>query len=267
MNVDASADRLMRAWALSEWVTSADEMPSPKSGAEVYQLHEALTRHALATSALGGLAGYKQGGIGVIEGEPCVYGILFKSGLVQSGSSLSQSKHNLFGVEPEIGFMMGSTLEPMATTRSEAEVFAAVEAIVPVIEVCGRRHKIESVTPLQSLGDASCAACVVLGQFIPVDKDGPTPADLCGWMAKLHVNCAAVSSGGATANPLGSPVASLAWCANHLNARGISLRAGDIVIGGAMCKSRDFSAGDEIAADFSLADGSAIATVSVRISD
>ena len=36
-------------------------------------------------------------------------------------------------------------------------------------------------------------------------------------------------------NPEGSPVASLAWCVNHLHKRGRALKAGELVIGGAMC--------------------------------
>ena len=34
-------------------------------------------------------------------------------------------------------------------------------------------------------------------------------------------------------SPFGSPLASLTWCANHLNTRGIALKAGEFVIGGA----------------------------------
>ena len=34
-------------------------------------------------------------------------------------------------------------------------------------------------------------------------------------------------------SPFGSPLASLTWCANHLSMRGMPLRAGDLVIGGA----------------------------------
>ena len=59
-----------------------------------------------------------------------------------------------------------------------------------------------------------------------------------GWLAEpaavkasLVVDGADKSTGEGAANPLGSPLASLTWCVNHLAmARGKTLRAGMLVI-------------------------------------
>jgi 2-keto-4-pentenoate hydratase len=207
--------------------------------------------------------------MGVIEGEPCVYGLLFRAGLTESGGSLSHSRWNLFGLEPEVGFVIGEQIDPTDEPRTAAEVFAAVGEVAPVIEVCGRRHTLaDGATPLQSLGDASCAACVVIGQRFPAGGDGGvTAAELDGWTASLSVRGVEVAAGSTTANPLGGPLASLTWCVNHLSRRGIALEPGMLVIAGAICKSRAFVPGDDVVAVFHRADGSIVGTVSTTISE
>ena len=230
-----------------------------------------MTAHPLATSALGGHAGYKQGGMGVIDGEPCVYGVLFRRGIVGTDATLSMSEWNLFGAEPEIGFVIGDALPPLGRDRDTAEILAAVGKIVPVIEVCGRRHAVEAssgvVTPIQCLGDASCAACVAVGDAIDTGDDVQctSPLELASMTVTLCVNGEAVASGGGDQCPLGGPLASLTWCANHLNRRGRTLEAGALVISGAMCKFRAFGPGDTLSAKFVHRDGSMVAEVTTHI--
>ena len=76
----------------------------------------------------GGFAGYKQGGIGAAPPDPCAYGVLFGCGLVDletdPAASLSRADYHIFGIESEVGFVMGTDLAvkldgacvPMATT-------------------------------------------------------------------------------------------------------------------------------------------------------
>jgi 2-keto-4-pentenoate hydratase len=72
------------------------------------------------------LAGYKQGSIGMIEGQPCVVGPLFAAGLVESPAGLSVSAANLFAYEAEIAFIVGADLAPReGPPRSEEDVWQA----------------------------------------------------------------------------------------------------------------------------------------------
>lgn len=144
---------------------------------------------------------------------------------------------------------------------------AAVKEVVLVIEVCGRRHNCGGggVTALQSLGDASCAAGVVLGPRFPMLNI--EDAGLAQWSASLHVANKLAADGTATSNPCGSPTASLTYVANHLNARGLTLRDGQLVIGGAICKSKTFSAGDTVLATFRNGTGTELGTVSIDLVD
>ncbi|MEE1558593.1 MAG: hypothetical protein V1245_04230, partial [Arenicellales bacterium] len=67
----------------------------------------------------------------------------------------------------------------------------------------------------------------------------------------LSVNGKCVSEGCA-ANVDGGPFAVVAWLANHLNARGLTLRAGEIVTTGVMTDIFDGGPGESISADFDL---------------
>ena len=49
---------------------------------------------------------------------------------------------------------------------------------------------------------------------------------------------------------MGNPLNSLAWIANHLGARGLGLRAGDVVMTGSVSKILAAKAGDTVRATF-----------------
>eukprot|EP00041_Stephanoeca_diplocostata_P018320 m.382886 g.382886 ORF g.382886 m.382886 type:complete len:327 (-) comp20976_c0_seq24:1160-2140(-) len=249
----ASAERLLGAWVTRTWIHEPLSLPSPRNIQEIYSIQSAMHTCALAQE-LGGVAGYKQGGIDAVAGEAAVYGVLFKNGIINTitnpQQTLSKRDYNLFGLEPEVAFLLGADLLPREDKQllTEEEVYAAVDTISFCIELCGKRHTIPDASPMQCLADASCAGGVALGpSWSTQDKS-------ISWLRKLSahliVNETTVATGHATDNPLGSPVSSLAWCANHLHTRGMALKKGQIVIGGAICKSRDFHAGDTVRAEF-----------------
>lgn len=127
--------------------------------------------------------------------------------------------------------------------------------VVLCVECCGRRHTLADATSLENLADAMSAGGVVMGARFAPSADGVAPgvtaARLAAVTASIHTAAGKeLSMGAATANPLGSPVASLSWAANHLNSRGLGLVAGQLVIAGAMCKSRDFVVGEPVVVQF-----------------
>ena len=272
----ALAAKLMHAWTDRRWLGRADY----PSGAvrdlqQVYRVHEACVAHPMASDPrLGGVAGYKQGGIGAVQGNSpdFVYGILWNAGLVDArddgAGAISKGRSNLFGLEAEIGFLMARDLPPPTgdsggegegRARTEEEVFAAVGEVVLCIECCGSRLDPElfgSASSLEKLADASCAGGVVMGARFAPSRDatgadgGVTAAELRLLSAAIDVDGERKAAGDGAANPEGSPVASLTGCANHLNSRGLGLLAGQLVIGGAFCKTRDFGAGSDVRVSF-----------------
>ena len=61
------------------------------------------------------------------------------------------------------------------------------------------------------------------------------------------------------AEVLGTPLNSLVWIANHLGARGLTLRAGDVVMTGSVSKVLQAKAGDTVRATYTR-----LGSVSVR---
>ena len=59
---------------------------------------------------------------------------------------------------------------------------------------------------------------------------------------------------------LGNPVNSLAWVANHLGARGLALKAGDLVMSGSVSTLLRPKAGDTVRATFTR-----LGSVAVRV--
>ena len=57
------------------------------------------------------------------------------------------------------------------------------------------------------------------------------------YASAIVVGCAIVATN-AGAEVMGDPLNSLAWIANHLGARGLGLRAGDVVMSGSVSTTR-----------------------------
>jgi 2-oxopent-4-enoate/cis-2-oxohex-4-enoate hydratase len=69
----------------------------------------------------------------------------------------------------------------------------------------------------------------------------------------------AVAATNTAAEVMGSPISSLAWIANHLGARGLGRRAGDVVMTGSVSGLLRPKAGDAVRARFTR-----LGSVSVR---
>mmetsp|Transcript_41804 Transcript_41804/g.131340 ORF Transcript_41804/g.131340 Transcript_41804/m.131340 type:complete len:171 (+) Transcript_41804:550-1062(+) len=106
--------------------------------------------------------------------------------------------------------------------------------VVLCIECCGKRGRpeaYEASTKLGSYSDTLSSGGVVLGPRL--DASALTSDDLRG-AATLSVNGAPAAKGSGAAAPGGGPVEALAWLANHLNGRGLELRAGQLVATGSL---------------------------------
>lgn len=288
----AAAGVIMKAWQRKVWIGTRERgtgvgFPMVKSIREVYDIHYQCSLHPYCKE-LGGLAGYKMGGIGA-AGQPFAYGFFLGSGVqdalkVEDGGGVAELAlvgDNLCAVEAEVGFVISVDLPPLPskdkaaqeeakkrgevafTPRTELEVMAAVESVRLCIEACGNRHSLPDPTELENLADASSGAGVVLGAkfdpSLPVpgrdedDSEAPTSISaeqLDALSACLYVDGQRVSHGEAISCPMGSPLASLTACANHLNSRGLQLKSGQVVIAGAMCRFKELKVGQKIEARF-----------------
>jgi 2-keto-4-pentenoate hydratase len=173
--------------------------------------------------------------------EP-VCGFLLASGVFGSGVTMPMSGFVTPIVEAEIAFVMRTDLAGPGVTPPRA--LQAVEGALPALELPDFRM---SGKPIGSdlVADGIFANAIVLGSGItPV-----TNLDLALEGLVYEMNGAIVATNTA-AEVLGNPLSSLVWVANHLGARGLGLRAGDVVMTGSISQLLRPKAGDTVRATY-----------------
>lgn len=182
--------------------------------------------------------------------EP-VCGFLLASGVLASGAEVDVTRFAGLGVEAEIALLLRRDLRGPGVTAARA--LLAVEGGLPALELIDVRH---SGRPLASdaVADGVYAHAIVLGG--PVTPVAGLDLALEGLVYELN---GAVVATNTAAEVLGSPLNSLAWIANHLGARGLSLAAGDVVMTGSVSAVLKPRAGDTVRATYTR-----LGTVAVR---
>lgn len=149
-------------------------------------------------------------------------------------------------LECEIAFRMGRDLDPAGAPFDEAAVEAAVDAVMPAIEIIDFRVK---DAPKRGgkvvIADAGGAGYWVRGQAMT----DWSKLDFTSIAVELAVNGERVQTGSSAA-VLGNPLTSLAWLATDLAKQGKSLRAGEVVTTGTCTPVHPVKQGDEVVAKF-----------------
>ncbi|MEZ5853389.1 MAG: hydratase [Hyphomicrobiaceae bacterium] len=191
-----------------------------------------------ATSASG------QSHIGV--GGPLA-GRLLAERLHASGASLPLGHNRMRVAEPEFAFRAGTRLPPRTAPYTVAEVTAAMDALIPAIEIPDSRFAdFATAGEAQLIADNACTHEFVLGQ--PADTDWRR-LDLAQHPVVGKVE-GRFTRDGLGANVLGDPRRALAWLVNELSALGLGLDAGAIVTTGTTMQPLEISPGSHVVADF-----------------
>jgi len=167
------------------------------------------------------------------------YGRLLASTAYHDGAAVSMSTLIQPMAEGEIAFVLREDLEgPFVTPL---DVLRATEAVVPCFEIVDSRIVDWKIKIQDTIADNSSAAAFVLGN----DLSDPISVDLfsCGMVLERNGEIVAIGAGAAS---LGSPLIAMAWLANALHAYGSKLRAGEIVLSGALASPVPVSAGDNL---------------------
>jgi 2-keto-4-pentenoate hydratase len=145
--------------------------------------------------------------------------------------------------EAEVALVVGSDLD--RAPHGFAEIMRAIEFALPSIEVVDSRIEHWRISIVDTVADnASCGLYVLgsrpvtLGQF-----------DIRSVPMSMAINATEVSTGSGAAC-LGNPLHAARWLADVLCERGIPLRAGDVLMTGALGPMKPIAAGDEVVADF-----------------
>lgn len=138
--------------------------------------------------------------------------------------------------EAEVAFVLGRDLD--SPTATVADVLRATEFVLPAIEVVDSRVAGWDIRLTDTIADNASSGAVVLGTT-PRRLDG---LDLTALGMTLDRDGRPVSTGSGAAC-LGSPVIAVAWLAREVARRGQPLRAGEVILSGALGPMVDATAG------------------------
>jgi 2-keto-4-pentenoate hydratase len=218
---------------------------APRSIAEAYAMQDEFV--ALKSRECGAVVGYKialttpqmRRFVGL---QDCIAGCLHDRQVVRAPASVRAADYGRLLVEFEIALLIGSDLPATGAAYAPHGVAAAVGAVMPAFELAddlGADYATLSSRGLELAADNAWNEGAVLGQPV-TDWRAIDLASVRG-VARVNGECVGEGRG---ADAMGSPLAALAWIANHLGSRGRFLRKGDIVITGSLVPSRFPRAGD-----------------------
>ncbi|MEV7872626.1 fumarylacetoacetate hydrolase family protein [Streptomyces sp. NPDC088124] len=154
-------------------------------------------------------------------------GVLLNDMVMPTGSTMARSVLMQPRVEAEIAFRLGRDLAGESVSVDEAR--AAVEKVFLALEVIDTRFTSWRITVADSIADNASCARVVTGPMVPLGAD----MDLAAEPLVVSVDGSAVATGEGRA-VLGDPLRALTWLAGRLHRAGGGLRAGQLVLAGAV---------------------------------
>lgn len=179
-----------------------------------------------------------QSQLGVDEPD---YGYLFDDMMVTPEGTVEQGRMLQPKVEVEIAFILRRDVaEPLA---SRTEAVDAVDYAVPALEIVDSRIANWDITMVDTVADNASSGMFALGTDTVVLER----IDLTGCVMRMAKNGRVVSEGSGAAC-LGNPLDALQWLSAARCARGDPLRAGDIILSGALGPMVPASPGDLFAA-------------------
>jgi 2-keto-4-pentenoate hydratase len=244
--IEEHANHLTSAWKIGEGVQPVTELDPELSIDEAYQVQLQIigenikNGQKITGKKIGLTSKAMQEMLGV--GEPD-YGHLTDSMAVGNGEAISFKQVLQPKVEGEIAFILKEDLAgPDVTTM---DVLKATDAIVPALEIVDSRVKDWKITLADTIADNASSGLYVLGDRVKKLSD----IDIKQIGMALYKNNELQNTGvGAAA--LGNPAACVAWLANKLSSYGITLKAGEIILSGALSAAIEAEPGDEFHAKF-----------------
>lgn len=171
------------------------------------------------------------------------YGHLLDDMVVENGNKITFDRVLQPKVEGEIAFVLKKDL--VGPNVTEDDVLDATDYVLPALEIVDSRVADWKIKLQDTIADNASSGLYVLGgKPIPVDQ-----IDLPQVGMVLYKNGEIINSGiGAAA--LGNPATCVAWLANKLSEFGITLKAGEVILSGALSAAISAEPGDFFQARF-----------------
>lgn len=243
MAYETAARRLRDAYA-GEGVAPLRDLLEPTDADGAYAVQTINTRfwESQGRRIVGRKAGLTakavQAQLGVDQPD---FGVLFDDMRIADGGNLDPARTIQPKAEAEIAFVLGADLpDPETTVEQVAAVVASVHA---AIEIVDSRIADWKITFADTVADNGSSA------FFVLSDEGRALAglNLEGAAMAMSVN-GVVGSTGVGAAALGNPLNAAAWLARTLAARGEPLKAGDVLLAGALGPMVALTPGDHVVA-------------------
>jgi 2-keto-4-pentenoate hydratase len=170
------------------------------------------------------------------------FGMLFAELAHTSGEEVPVTELLQPKVEAEVALVLKKDLD--LGVHTIADVIGAVDYLLPAIEIVDSRVAGWDITFIDTVADNASSGRYVLGT-VPVRLDG---LDLAAVEMIMSVNGAEPSSGRGSAC-LGNPLIAARWLADTMSQAGTPLRAGGVVLTGALGPMIAVAPGDEVVAE------------------
>ena len=254
--VQAAAKALREARALRRPIARVSESHGIAGLAAAYAVAEINVRERLAAGAR--IVGKKVGltspavqkQLGVDQPD---FGVLFEDMEYLSGAIVPMARLIQPKIEAEVAFVVGADLGERAPTW--AEFLRCIDYALPALEIVDSAIADWKITLVDTVADNASSALYVLGEQ-PVSVGALQLAELPMTLRKGDQ----LASEGKGSACLGHPLRAAWWLARTMAEQGQPLRAGEVVMSGALGPMVPVAAGDTIVADMG-----ALGTVSCRL--
>ncbi|PKO89549.1 MAG: 2-oxopent-4-enoate hydratase [Betaproteobacteria bacterium HGW-Betaproteobacteria-10] len=167
------------------------------------------------------------------------FGYLLDGMVYNEGESIAMESLIQPKAEGEIAFLLKKDLQGPGVTA--ADVLAATEGVMACFEIVDSRITDWKIKIQDTVSDnASCGVFVLGDQLVDISN---VDLALCGMVLEKNGEIVVTGAGAAT---MGHPVNAMVWLANTLGELGIAMKAGDIVLSGAMGAMVPVKAGDSL---------------------
>ena len=169
------------------------------------------------------------------------FGVLFDDMAIQNGGVLDPARVLQPKAEAEVALVLARDITDPEV--GPADVAAATDHVVAAIEIVDSRIADWKITFADTVADNGSSGFYVLGST----RQPIVGLDLytCGMVLEVNGSVASLGAGAAC---LGHPLAAAAWLAGTLAALGTPLRAGDLVLTGALGPMVPIRPGDRVEA-------------------
>lgn len=241
-----AAQRLFDGHKAGETYASVAETDGIAEIGRGYDVQDRLVALFLANSGAS-VAGYKIALTSKPMQEMCgvdhpVAGVLLDRVVFPSPAEVPLNGYQHLGVEFELAVRLGRDMPARDRPYSRQDVADHVDACAPALELVDDRNA--DYSGLDGAGLAADNAWnggVVIGAFTEAWRS----QDLTAVAARLEWSGEADAQA-VTGEAMGHPFEAVAWIANHLNARGQMLKAGEFVMTGSTMKTRFPQGGEKI---------------------